>query len=64
MALSPTYCQRPAHEEVINDPTTTKHYWRFRLAPALEELQADVALTGLLQDMVQTSGRCGLEELH
>lgn len=24
------YTDRPAAEEVINDPTTTKHYWRYR----------------------------------
>ncbi len=30
MALSAEYCRRPALEEVINDPTVAKHYWRFR----------------------------------
>jgi 4-alpha-glucanotransferase len=29
-ALMPRYSQRPAKEEVINDPTVTKHYWRYR----------------------------------
>lgn len=31
-ALMPRYSQRPAKEEVINDPTVTKHYWRYRCA--------------------------------
>jgi hypothetical protein len=30
MAMSAAYCTRPAREEVINDPTNPKHYWRFR----------------------------------
>jgi 4-alpha-glucanotransferase len=29
-ALMPRYSQRPANEEIINDPTVTKHYWRYR----------------------------------
>lgn len=29
-ALMPRYSQRAAKEEVINDPTVTKHYWRYR----------------------------------
>lgn len=29
-SLMPRYSQRPAKEEVINDPTVTKHYWRYR----------------------------------
>jgi hypothetical protein len=29
-ALMPRYSQRPAKEETINDPTVTKHYWRYR----------------------------------
>lgn len=29
-ALMPRYSQRPAKEEIINDPTVTKHYWRYR----------------------------------
>lgn len=63
MALRPQYCARPAKEEVINDPTVPKHYWRFRLQPCIEQLAGDVALTGLLQDMLLASGRCSLEEL-
>jgi hypothetical protein len=26
----PRYSQRPAKEETINDPTVSKHYWRYR----------------------------------
>jgi hypothetical protein len=26
----PRYSSRPASEEVINDPTVSKHYWRYR----------------------------------
>jgi hypothetical protein len=30
MALAARYAARPAQQEVINDPTTAKHYWRYR----------------------------------
>ncbi len=30
LALMPSYCERPAREEIINDPTKSKHYWRYR----------------------------------
>lgn len=29
-ALAPRYATRPTKEETINDPTVTKHYWRYR----------------------------------
>lgn len=30
LALSSEYASRPAVDEIINDPTVSKHYWRFR----------------------------------
>ena len=30
MALVPWYSKRPPEEETINDPTNSRHYWRFR----------------------------------
>lgn len=52
LALSPRYASRPASEEVINDPTRAKHYWRFRLHAALEELAADGEWCGSIQEML------------
>lgn len=54
-ALMPRYSQRPAKEEVINDPTVTKHYWRYRCvmgkehgqrAEVLPNLKCVMAVTG------------------
>lgn len=41
MALSLQYAARPALEEVINDPTVSKHYWRYRIHVPLEQLIAN-----------------------
>ena len=39
MALSAKYCERPAEEETINDPTNPRHYWRFRKAYGATDTQ-------------------------
>lgn len=31
LALKEDYTMRPAMEETINDPTNSKHYWRYRM---------------------------------
>ena len=49
MALSHKYTNRPAVEEVINDPTVPKHYWRFRVHAPVEELMGDAQLTAQMQ---------------
>lgn len=58
LALSPRYAQRPAAEETINDPTVSKHYWRYRLHVKLEELVADKELTGQLHELNHMAERC------
>jgi len=63
MALSPRYTGRPAAEEAVNDPTTPKHYWRYRIHVRLEELLADAELLGELQGLNLAAGRCTAAEL-
>ena len=57
MALSDTYNQRPPKEEVINDPTVPKHYWRYRMHVNVETLAADRNWLQQLKTMVADSGR-------
>lgn len=62
-ALMPRYSQRPAKEETINDPTVTKHYWRYRMHVCVEDLLADEQLISLLQDLLLLSDRAKLADL-
>ncbi|GAX79494.1 hypothetical protein CEUSTIGMA_g6935.t1 [Chlamydomonas eustigma] len=57
LALSNAYNQRPAVEEVINDPTVAKHYWRYRMHVAVEELQEDAGWVSLIKGMLVDSSR-------
>ncbi|GLC39071.1 4-alpha-glucanotransferase dpe2 [Pleodorina starrii] len=52
MALSSEYAARPAVEEVINDPTVSKHYWRFRMHTTLETLLADSDWLATIAEML------------
>lgn len=52
MGLHPEYCKRPASEEVINDPTNPRHYWRFRFHVPLEDLVHNQPLVSELHDMI------------
>ncbi|KAG2427622.1 hypothetical protein HXX76_012273 [Chlamydomonas incerta] len=53
MALSSEYAaQRPSREEVINDPTVAKHYWRFRIHTPLEALLADSDWLATIAEML------------
>ncbi|GFR48695.1 hypothetical protein Agub_g10651, partial [Astrephomene gubernaculifera] len=53
MALSAELAAgRPAEEECINDPTVSKHYWRFRIHTTLEELLADFEWQATLAEML------------
>eukprot|EP00850_Spirogloea_muscicola_P021448 SM000249S08259 [mRNA] locus=s249:4308:11977:- [translate_table: standard] len=63
MALKDKYSERPAAEETINDPTTPRHYWRFRLHVTLEELLRDEDWLATVQDLLLTSGRTTVAEL-
>eukprot|EP00249_Psilotum_nudum_P013227 c24228_g1_i1 orf=868-2340(-) len=57
LALKENYAKRPAEEETINDPTNTKHYWRFRLHIPLESLIGDNELIRTVKQLVEKSGR-------
>ena len=58
MPLSSAVPHRPAPEETINDPTNPKHYWRFRMHVALEDLLGDTAFTGGLREMMAGARPC------
>ncbi|WIA18222.1 hypothetical protein OEZ85_009694 [Tetradesmus obliquus] len=62
-ALMPRYSKRPAKEETINDPTVTKHYWRYRMHVCVDDLLADEQLISLLQDLLLLSDRAKLADL-
>ncbi|EFJ42152.1 cytosolic 4-alpha-glucanotransferase [Volvox carteri f. nagariensis] len=51
-ALSLQYTTRPASAEVINDPTVSKHYWRFRIHVTLETLLADSDWLSTIAEML------------
>lgn len=56
-ALSDRWNNRPATEEVINDPTNPKHYWRYRCHVDMEDLIEDADLTLKLRDMLAFADR-------
>ena len=59
MALSSEYAsQRPSQEEVINDPTVPKHYWRFRIHTPLEALLADCDWLATIAGEGRRRGSC------
>jgi 4-alpha-glucanotransferase len=53
LALDERYAKRPALEETINDPTNPKHYWRFRIHVACEELLANASFVKEIKDLVR-----------
>ncbi|KAL3688287.1 hypothetical protein R1sor_014596 [Riccia sorocarpa] len=62
MALREEYTKRPAKEERINDPSNSKHYWRFRVHVTLEKLLHDRELIITIREMNVNSGRAGLTD--
>lgn len=52
MAVSERYTSRPANEETINDPTVTKHYWRYRMHVRVSQLLKDSQLITDLQKLL------------
>jgi 4-alpha-glucanotransferase len=63
LALSPAYYGRPAAEETINDPTNPRHYWRWRMAPTVEELLSDRNLLSVIHHLHIVSGRASPDDL-
>ncbi|XP_059668275.1 4-alpha-glucanotransferase DPE2 isoform X2 [Cornus florida] len=57
IALKEEYTARPAAEEIINDPTNPRHYWRYRAHVTLESLLEDAELKTAIKDLVRGSGR-------
>eukprot|EP00884_Botryococcus_braunii_P017590 jgi/Botrbrau1/4514/Bobra.60_2s0005.1 len=57
MGMCPEYCGRAASDEVINDPSNPRHYWRFRFHVKLEELIANKPFVANIHDMLLRSGR-------
>jgi 4-alpha-glucanotransferase len=57
MALSHAHNTRPPKDEIINDPTVTKHYWRYRMHVSVEDLAADAPWVQLIKGMLADSGR-------
>lgn len=58
MALSSTYTDRPSMDEVINDPTNSRHYWRYRVHVTLETLLEDSGMATLMQVKYLLSNVC------
>ncbi|KAL2630387.1 hypothetical protein R1flu_015073 [Riccia fluitans] len=63
LALKEEYTKRPATEERINDPSNSKHYWRFRLHVTIEKILHDQELIMIIREMNVKSGRATLTEL-
>ncbi|PSC73748.1 4-alpha-glucanotransferase DPE2 [Micractinium conductrix] len=57
LPLSPCLPYLAPDEEQINDPTNPRHYWRYRLHVATEDVQADDELHCLIADMLQAAQR-------
>ena len=55
--MLPKYRTRDVADETINDPTNSKHYWKYRLENRIDALRADAELVELVRGMVAASGR-------
>ena len=60
MPLSKAVPERPAFEETINDPTNSKHYWRYRMHINLEELIADQHFVAELRASIDGTSLCAV----
>ncbi|GIL90228.1 hypothetical protein Vretifemale_17909, partial [Volvox reticuliferus] len=64
MALSSLYAARKADEEIINDPTVSKHYWRFRIHTTLETLLLDNDWVNTIAEMLVLGERASQSVLQ
>ena len=57
-ALDADYCAavRP-EQELINDPTVKRHYWRYRMRDSLEALGANAQWVATMRQLVEASAR-------
>lgn len=56
-ALKTRYATRPPEEERINNPSTYRHYWKYRMHVRLEDLLGDDEFTHGLHTMMVACGR-------
>lgn len=52
LALNAAYTTREALEERINIPSTSKHYWCYRLHVTLEKLLLDQKIIRSIKDLI------------
>jgi 4-alpha-glucanotransferase len=64
LALKEDYTKRPAREEIINDPTNPRHYWRFRLHIPMEAILEDEEYLKIVRGLVLSSGRASLKDVE
>jgi 4-alpha-glucanotransferase len=64
LALKDDYTKRPAREEIINDPTNPRHYWRFRLHIPMEAILGDEEYLKIVRELVLSSGRASLKDVE
>ena len=58
MAVSPTFNQRPASEETINNPTNPRHYWCYRIHVKIEELLANKQFMDNIKVLLEGEDPC------
>jgi len=57
LGMSETLRRADPHEERINIPADSQHYWNYRMHITLEELLKDKAFNHSFRDMVEAAGR-------
>ncbi len=57
LGMSDTLRRENPHEERINVPANSRHYWRYRMHIALEDLLKEKEFNRELKDYVENSGR-------
>ena len=60
----PNDSRRSPWEETINDPTNPTHYWRYRQHVTLDQLLEDDDFIGDVQEILYSSGRIAIEDIH
>ena len=58
LALTPLAATRPAADEIINQPSVRRHYWRYRCQVGVEALAAgEGGVTAAVRRLVEEAGR-------
>lgn len=53
LAMSPELRSDNLEQEQINHPEIPRHYWRWRMLPTIEQLQADLTFTDKVREIAQ-----------